>query len=133
MAAEYTGQKPADYDALMIEARQWCRKGQFFWDLVSAENSVGFHNPTKALATLTSSQQYSRKAVDVAVRAASYAIAKDLDQDIKTLVPPILYHSRELQMDPEHLKTHAWFKYLPLLPKAEKMWDANKRIKPEST
>ncbi|GAB6094884.1 ammonia-forming cytochrome c nitrite reductase subunit c552 [Desulfatiferula olefinivorans] len=133
MAHEFTGEKPADYDALMIEARKWCRKGQFFWDLVSAENSVGFHNPTKALATLTSSQQYSQKAVESAIRAASYTIAKDLDQDIKTLVPPILYHSRELQMDPEHLKTHAWFKYLPLLPKAPKMWDANKRISPEST
>ena len=26
-----------------------------FWDFVSAENSVGFHNPAKALDTLTSS------------------------------------------------------------------------------
>ena len=29
----------------MAEARKMVRKGQFFWDMVSAENSIGFHNP----------------------------------------------------------------------------------------
>ncbi|MDO9263573.1 MAG: ammonia-forming cytochrome c nitrite reductase subunit c552 [Desulfosalsimonadaceae bacterium] len=130
LASEFAGEKPADYDQLMIQARQWCRKGQFFWDLISAENSVGFHNPTKALNTLAQSQQYSRNAVDTAVRAAGFTIAKDIDGDIKTIVPPILHHSRELQMDPEHMKSHPWFKYLPVTPKAPKIWEGNKRIIP---
>jgi respiratory nitrite reductase (cytochrome; ammonia-forming) precursor (EC 1.7.2.2) len=90
MASEFTGEKPADYDKLMIEARQTCRKGQFFWDLVSAENSVGFHNPTKALDTLAKSQQYSQKAVDIAIKAAAFTTAEALSQDIKELVPPIM-------------------------------------------
>lgn len=128
MAAEFTGAKPENYDALMIEARKWCRKGQFFWDLVSAENSVGFHNPTKALSTLASSQQYSQKAIDTAIKAAAFTTAQALSVDIKTLVPPILRHSRELQMKPEHMKSHAWLKYIPLVPKAAKVWDGNKRI-----
>ena len=36
----------------MIEAWEMCRKGQFFWDFVSAENGIGFHNPVKAMDTL---------------------------------------------------------------------------------
>jgi nitrite reductase (cytochrome c-552) len=130
MAAEYQGAKPADYDQLMIQAREMCRKGQFFWDYVSAENSVGFHNPTKALNTLVRSQQYSQQAVDTAIRAAAFTTAQALSGDIRELVPPILHHSRELQMSPEHMASHQWFKYLKLLPKAEKIWDGNKRIQP---
>jgi nitrite reductase (cytochrome c-552) len=129
-ASEYTGPKPADYDDLMIEAREWCRKGQFFWDYVSAENSVGFHNPTKALDTLAKSQQFSQKSVDAAVRASNFTIAKDLAGDIKTLVPPIMEHSRELMMDPAHLQTHEWLKYLKPFPKAQQVWDGNKRLIP---
>jgi len=128
LASEYQGEKPADYEDMMIEAREWCRKGQFFWDYVSAENSVGFHNPTKALHTLAKSKEYSRNAVDTAVRAASFAIARDIDGDIKTMVPPILKHSRELQMDPEHVNSHPWLRYLTVTPKAAKIWEGNKRL-----
>jgi nitrite reductase (cytochrome c-552) len=131
MAAEFSGEKPAGYDQLMIEARQMCRKGQFFWDYVSAENSAGFHNPAKALDTLAKSQQYSQKAVDLAIQAAAFTTAEALSKDIKELVPPIMKHSRELQMDPEHMASHEWFKYLKLTPKAEKVWEGNKRLVPK--
>jgi nitrite reductase (cytochrome c-552) len=130
MAAEYQGEKPANYDQLMIDAREMCRKGQFFWDYVSAENSVGFHNPTKALNTLAQSQQYSQKAVDIAIQAAAFTTAQALSKDIKELVPPIMKHSRELQMDPAHMASHQWFQYLKLTPKAEKIWEGNKRLVP---
>ena len=33
-------------------------------------------------------------------------------------------------MDPEHMASHTWFKYIPILPKAEKVWDGNKRLIP---
>jgi len=130
MAAEYQGEKPANYDQLMIDAREMCRKGQFFWDYVSAENSVGFHNPTKAIVTLAQSQQYSQKAVDIAIQAAAFTTAKNLAGDIKLIVPPIMEHSRELQMDPAHMASHQWFKYLKLTPKAPKIWEGNKRLIP---
>jgi nitrite reductase (cytochrome c-552) len=40
-------------------------------------------------------------------------------------------HSRELQMDPEHLTKHQWFKYLKLTPKSPQIWDENRRLVPK--
>ncbi|WCB46216.1 ammonia-forming cytochrome c nitrite reductase subunit c552 [Nitratidesulfovibrio vulgaris] len=128
LANEYQGAKAAGYDDLMIQAREMVRKGQFFWDYVSAENSVGFHNPAKALDTLAQSQQFSQKAIDLAMEATQYGIGKDLTGDIKTIVPPILKMNRKLQQDPEFMKTHKWFQYLPVLPKADQVWDGQKRL-----
>ena len=59
LASEYEGERHPDYDELMIRARERTRKGQWFWDMVSAENSVGFHNPAKVLEMLARSQRYS--------------------------------------------------------------------------
>jgi nitrite reductase (cytochrome c-552) len=128
-ASEWQGYKSADYDAKMAEAREMVRKGQFFWDMVSAENSVGFHNPQKALDTLAFSQQYSRQAVDAALAATEYGIAKTLEGDIHTLVPPIMNWSRAMQMEPENLEKHVWTRYLKPLPKAERMWHEQQRVK----
>lgn len=128
LASEYTGEKAADYDKLMIQARQGIRKGQFFWDMVSAENSYGFHNPTKALDTLAQSITFSQNAINAALQATQYGIGTHLNGDIKTIVPPILKMSRKLQQDPEFLTTHPWFKYLKPLPKADQVWDGAKRI-----
>jgi len=125
----YEGPRSADYDALLAEACEMVRKGQFFWDLISAENSVGFHNPTKSLDTLMSSAAYSQKAVDLCLAATQAGIASQLAGDIKDIVPPILEHSRKLQQDPEHLKSHVWLTYLPLLPKADAVWEGNRRVK----
>lgn len=130
LAAEYQGVKPANYDELMIKAREMVRKGQFFWDYVSAENSVGFHNPTKSLDTLAKSQLYSQQAIEFACEATGFAINKELVGDIKELVPPILKMSRKLQQDPEYLKTHKWLTYLPVLPKADKVWDGQNLLTP---
>ena len=89
---------------------------------MSAENSVGFHNPVKALETLAYSQQYSQMAVDAASAATNYGIGKTMEGDIHVLVPPILEWSREMQMDPANLEKHVWTRYLKPLPKAELMW-----------
>lgn len=129
-ASEWDGFKGGEYDTKMGEAREMVRKGQFFWDLVSAENSIGFHNPTKALETLALSQQYSQKAVDLALSATKYAIAANLEGDIHEIVPPILEWSREMQMDPENLEKHVWTRYLKLIPKAEKIWDGQEMKRP---
>lgn len=129
LAMEYEGNTHSDYDNLLKEAREMTRKGQWFWDYVSAENSAGFHNPQKALDTLAKSQQYSQKAVDLAIKATNYSIAPKLDGDIKEIVPPIMEHSRKLQQSEEHLKSHEWLEYLPVLPKADPIWDLNTLIK----
>ncbi len=117
------GEVAPDCEALMTQARELVRKGQLFWDYVSAENSVGFHNPAKALDTLMTSSRCSLEAVALAEQATKYAIAPALAGDIKTIVPPILEHSRKLQQDPEHLATNPWLKILPVLPKADRVWD----------
>ena len=132
-ASEWTGEKAPNYDALMAQAREMTRKGQFFWDLISAENSVGFHNPAKALDTLASSQRYSQMAVDAACAATNYGIGKTLEGDIHVLVPPILEWSREMQMDPANLEKHVWTRYLKPLPKAPLMWQGVDKVQPGAT
>ncbi|MBB5022670.1 ammonia-forming cytochrome c nitrite reductase subunit c552 [Desulfurispira natronophila] len=116
-------------EQLLEEAREMTRKGQWFWDYVSAENSAGFHNPSKALDTLASSQQYSNRAVMLAMQATDYAIAPTLEGPIEELVPPILEHSRKLQQSQEHLDSHFWLQYLPLLPEADLVWDGQKKLR----
>ena len=39
------------------------------------------------------------------------------------IVPPILNMSRKLQQDADFLKQHPWTQLLPVLPKAEQVWD----------
>lgn len=128
LATEYQGEKSPEYDKLMIKARQGVRKGQMFWDWVSAENSMGFHNPSKALDTLAQSITFSQNAVDAAMQATKFGIGPNLAGDIRTVVPPIRKITRKLQQDPQFLTTHPWFKYLKPLPKADQVWDGNKRI-----
>ena len=119
---------PGVDETLLAEAREMTRKGQWFWDYVSAENSAGAHNPVKALDTLASSQQFSDEAVQLAIRASNYQIAAAMDRPIDELVPPIRQHSRKLQQSQEHLDSHPWLQYLPLLPEAELIWNGNQRV-----
>ena len=132
LANAYEGKRAADYDALMTEAREMVRKGQLFWDYVSAENSVGFHNPAKTLDTLMTSMECSQKAVDLATKATEFGIAEQLSKNIKETVPPILEMSRKLQQDPEFLKKNPWTKLLPTLPKADQVWDGQTRVTSEA-
>ncbi|MFZ5826219.1 MAG: ammonia-forming cytochrome c nitrite reductase subunit c552 [Bacillota bacterium] len=57
-------------DAKMIdEARALHREAQFYWDLASAENSFGFHNPQLFLETIADSIDLARQAEMKAVQA----------------------------------------------------------------
>lgn len=129
LASEWSGSRNASYDQLMIQAREMVRKGQFFWDYLSAENSVGFHNPVKALDTAQKSLEYSQQAVNYAMQATNYGIAPKLEGDIKKIVPPILEWSRKMQMEQANLDAHVWTKYLKPLPKAELMWELQTKIR----
>ncbi len=128
LASDAFVEKNANYDQLMLDAREMVRKGQLFWDYVSAENSIGFHNPAKALDTLMTSMECSQKAVDLASEATNYAISPALAVDITVSVPPIKELSRKLQQDEEFLQQHPWTKLLPTLPPADMVWDGHKKV-----
>ncbi len=61
---------PASDAALLDEARQLHRQAQFYWDYVSAENSMGFHNPEYVLKLLAQSTDLARQAQMKAAQAA---------------------------------------------------------------
>ena len=72
-----------------------------FWEYVSAENGVGFHNPSKSLNTLMTSMERIQNAVELAEQATNWGIAPIMAQHIKKLVPPMPKMSRKLQQDGE--------------------------------
>jgi nitrite reductase (cytochrome c-552) len=57
--------------ALLDEARQLHRKAQFMWDFVSAENSMGFHNPQYSMRVLADASNYARQAQMLAAQAVN--------------------------------------------------------------
>lgn len=122
LASEWTGYKAPNYDELLAAAREANRKGQMFWDYVSAENGVGFHNPAKSLNTLMTSMECSNQAAQLAEQVTNYGISPALAGDIKKIVPPILTLSRKLQQNREFLDKDAWTKVLPTLPEHEQVW-----------
>jgi nitrite reductase (cytochrome c-552) len=48
------------------QAQEFVRKGQWFWDIVAAENSVGFHNPQGSMDSLRESTVQSNNAIRIA-------------------------------------------------------------------
>lgn len=62
---------PKSDPTLLDEARQLHRKAQFYWDFVSAENSMGFHNPDYIMKILAESIDWARQAQMKAALAAS--------------------------------------------------------------
>jgi len=58
------------------KARELVRKAQWYWDIVSAENSMGFHNPSQVLNTLGQSVDLAHQAIATANRAASASYGK---------------------------------------------------------
>ena len=61
---------PASDAALVEEARALHRQAQFMWDFVSAENSMGFHNPEYSLSILAEATNLARQAQMKAAQAA---------------------------------------------------------------
>jgi nitrite reductase (cytochrome c-552) len=55
--------------ALLDQAKQLYRKGQFIWDFVAAENSTGFHNPEYALKNLAEATNLARQAQMLAAQS----------------------------------------------------------------
>ncbi len=61
---------PDSDPALLDEARTLHRQAQFMWDFVSAENSMGFHNPEYALSIIAEATDLARQAQMKAAQAA---------------------------------------------------------------
>jgi nitrite reductase (cytochrome c-552) len=57
--------------AILDQARGLHRKAQFMWDFVSAENSMGFHNPEYILKILADSTNMARQAQMLAAQSTS--------------------------------------------------------------
>jgi nitrite reductase (cytochrome c-552) len=57
--------------ALLDQARQLHREAQYMWDFVSAENSMGFHNPEYTLKNLADATNLARQAQMLAAQAAN--------------------------------------------------------------
>jgi nitrite reductase (cytochrome c-552) len=51
------------------KARELVRKAQWYWDIVAAENSMGFHSPVQVMSTLGHSIDMAHKAIAAANRA----------------------------------------------------------------
>jgi nitrite reductase (cytochrome c-552) len=62
---------PTADTALLDQARQLHRKAQYMWDFVSAENSMGFHNPDYSMRILADSTNFARQAQMLAAQAAN--------------------------------------------------------------
>ena len=60
---------PSSDAELLNQAREFHRHAQFNWDMVSAENSTGFHNPEYALKLLAEATNYARQAQMLASQA----------------------------------------------------------------
>ncbi len=56
---------------LLTQAQAKYRHAQFMWDIVSAENSMGFHNPEEALRILAEATNLARQAQMLAAQAAA--------------------------------------------------------------
>ncbi|PKN91713.1 MAG: ammonia-forming cytochrome c nitrite reductase subunit c552 [Chloroflexi bacterium HGW-Chloroflexi-6] len=83
---------PASDQALLVEARELHRQAQFYWDFVSAENSMGFHNPEYVLKILAESTNLARQAQMKASQAANDPSLLEidtyyLDQEAGALAP----------------------------------------------
>ncbi|KAF0106903.1 MAG: cytochrome c-552 [Anaerolineaceae bacterium] len=63
--------KPDADPVLLDEARTLHRHAQYMWDFVSAENSMGFHNPEYALSILANATNLARQAQMKAAQAAN--------------------------------------------------------------
>jgi nitrite reductase (cytochrome c-552) len=53
---------PGVDETQLTQARQYHREAQMYWDLIAAENSMGFHNPEYVLTTVYHATDVARLA-----------------------------------------------------------------------
>ena len=58
----------------LLKARALVREAQWYWDIIAAENSMGFHNSPQIMSTLNKANELGHKAIEAANRAANIGI-----------------------------------------------------------
>ena len=94
----------ADADEAVIDqARQLVREGQWFWDIIAAENSDGFHNPHGSMDAMRVSSDASNEAIRIATRELVR-----LGVDIDELEEMIEQTRQEVWDEPDSLEKTEW-------------------------
>lgn len=73
-AIRRAGETSTADQAELAKARELIRRAQWYWDIVAAENSMGFHNPDQVLYTLGQAIDLAHKAAETANRAAGSGV-----------------------------------------------------------
>lgn len=92
------------------EAQEHVRKGQWFWDIIAAENAAGFHNPQGAMKTLKLSSQESMKAIKIATEelVKKGVDIDELDREIEKVKEAVMNEEDNFKK-----KDHAINDYFP--------------------
>lgn len=69
-AIKKASETPNPDQAKLAEARELVRKAQWYWDIVAAESSMGFHNPDQVITTCGQSNEFAHQAIEAANKAA---------------------------------------------------------------
>ncbi|MGG1678000.1 ammonia-forming cytochrome c nitrite reductase subunit c552 [Neobacillus sp. NRS-1170] len=74
------------------QAQEYVRKGQWYWDIVAAENSAGFHNPQGSMDSLRISIEQSNKAICLATEelVKKGVNMEELDKEIEKVKKAVL-------------------------------------------
>jgi nitrite reductase (cytochrome c-552) len=90
----------ADPD-IIVEAQELVREGQWFWDIIAAENSDGFHNPNGGMDAIRRSSNASNRAIQLAT-----AELVRLDVDLQELREMIDQTKQAVYDEPDPLRKH---------------------------
>ncbi|WHY76522.1 ammonia-forming cytochrome c nitrite reductase subunit c552 [Neobacillus sp. WH10] len=92
------------------EAQEFVRKGQWYWDIIAAENSSGFHNPQGSMDSLRISIEQSNKAIRLATEelVKKGVNMEELDQEIEKVIKAVADEKVN-----EKKKDHAVNSYFP--------------------
>lgn len=92
------------------EAQEHIRKGQWFWDIIAAESSAGFHNPQQSMDTLKLSSENSFKAIKIATEelVKKGVSIEELDQEITKVKEAVMKETDNFKK-----KDHATNDYFP--------------------
>lgn len=92
------------------QAQEFIRKGQWYWDIVAAENSAGFHNPQGSMDSLRISLDQSNNAIRLATEelVKKGVNLEELNQQIDTVKKAVTDEKVN-----EKKKDHAVSDYFP--------------------
>jgi nitrite reductase (cytochrome c-552) len=99
----------ADPDVI-VEAQELVREGQWFWDIIAAENSDGFHNANGGMDAIRRSSNASNRAIQIAT-----AELVRLDVDLQELREQIDLAKQAVydEQDPLQKHTHVTNEFFP--------------------